>query len=87
MRPASRDRFRALAVALAVVAASGCTERRTAERADSDLSHDLALANQISAQPALKDTVVAPAPQAAQPPAAAPRPERTNPGPQPVERT
>ncbi len=63
MRPASRDRFRALALALAVVAVSGCTERRTAERADSDLSHDLALTNRIAAHPALQDTAIAPAPQ------------------------
>ncbi|MDE3151297.1 MAG: hypothetical protein KGL93_03525, partial [Gemmatimonadota bacterium] len=52
---------RAFACSAAVIALAGCTERRTAERADSDLSHDLALAGQLTAQPALKDTAIAPA--------------------------
>ncbi len=77
---------RALTLAAALAALSACTERRTAERADSDLSHDLALANQISAQPALKDTSVAPAPtpepQRQEPPTA--RPETRSPQRAPV---
>ncbi len=72
---------RALVLAASLAALSACTERRTAERADSDLSHDLALANQISAPPALKDTAVAPTPepQRQQPPTPAPRPESQSP--------
>ncbi len=77
---------RVLAAAAALATLSACTERRTAERADSDLSHDLALANQISAQPALKDTGVAPAPepQPRQPPTPAPRQESRSPRREPV---
>ena len=76
--------IRALTLAAALAALSACTERRTAERADSDLSHDLALANQVSAQPALKDTSVAPEPQRQQPPTAAPRSEPRSPRREPV---
>jgi Glycine zipper 2TM domain len=70
---------RALGLTAALVALSACTERRTAERADSDLSHDLALAGQVSTPPALKDTVVAPVPQRQPPPATAPRSEPQSP--------
>ena len=75
MFASSSGMVRALTVAAALAAFAACTERRTAERADSDLSHDLALASQITAQPALKDTSVAPAPepQRRQPPITAPR--------------
>jgi hypothetical protein len=84
MPASSSGLVRALTLAVALVALSACTERRTAERADSDLSHDLALANQITAQPALKDTTIAPEPQRQQPPAQAPRPELRTPRREPV---
>jgi Glycine zipper 2TM domain len=86
MRHPFRGPTRAMVLAVAVLAVTACTERRTAERADSDLSHDLALANQISAQPALKDTAIAPAPaaQPQQPPATPPRAARTRPVEKPV---
>ncbi len=51
--------FRAIALAGAVMTATACSDRRTTERADSDLSHDLALAGQMNGQPALQDTAVA----------------------------
>ncbi len=77
---------RALVFTAALAALSACTERRTAERADSDLSHDLALASQVSGQPALKDTAVAPspAPERQQPPATTPRSEPRSPRREPV---
>lgn len=77
MSIASSGLTRALVLTAALAVVAGCSERRTAERADSDLSHDLALAGQISGQPALKDTAISPAPEPRpqQPPAAAPRPE------------
>jgi YMGG-like Gly-zipper len=90
MSVSSSGIVRALVLTAALAALSACTERRTAERADSDLSHDLALANQISAQPALKDTAAAPTvqPQRQPPSEPAPRPEprsrRQEPAPQPT---
>ncbi len=77
---------RAVALTAALAVATACSERRTAERADSDLAHDLALAGQINGQPALKDTAVAPAPQPDRQalPAAAARPEPQSPVRQPV---
>ncbi|MGH7670965.1 MAG: YMGG-like glycine zipper-containing protein [Gemmatimonadaceae bacterium] len=86
MFASSSSFVRTLALVATLAALSACTERRTAERADSDLSHDLALANQAAAQPALQDTVVAPAPepQRQQPPAPAPRREPRSPQRQPV---
>lgn len=80
--------IRALVLAVAALAVAACSEQRTAERADSDLSHDLALASQITAQPALKDTAIAPAPQPQAAPAPrrqpAPPPQRTTPRRQPT---
>ncbi len=77
---------RALAFTAALMVASACSERRNSERADSDLSHDLALAGQVNAQPALQDTAVTAAPQAApqQPPASVPRSDRASPRQAPV---
>ncbi len=81
---------RALALTVAVLAVAACSGQRTAERADSDLAHDLALASQVTAQPALQDTAIAPAPQPApaqrQAPAPRPAPQRPRrqPVPQPV---
>jgi hypothetical protein len=62
---------RALIVAATLTALAACTERRVAERADSDLSRDLALASQINAPPALNDSAVTPTPS----------PERRQPAP------
>ena len=76
---------RALAVVGAFVVLTACSDRQNAARADSDLSHDLALAGQTRAQPALKDAplpgpVVQPktveAPQRTRQRAAAPQPTR-----------
>jgi len=81
----SSSLFRAIALAGAVMTATACSDRRTAERADSDLSHDLALAGQMNGQPALQDTAVAnqaqpqpaPPPASASTPASAPQPAAT----------
>lgn len=70
--------FRVIALASVMVAATACSDHRTAERADSDLSHDLALAGQMNGQPALQDTAVA---NQAQPQAA---PVPASPSPQSV---
>ncbi len=82
----SSNLMRGLALMAALTVASACSERRTAERADSDLSHDLALAGQVNAQPALQDTAVAtePQPKPQEPPASAPRAEPTSPRRAPV---
>lgn len=82
----SSNLMRGLALMAAVTVASACSERRTAERADSDLSHDLALAGQVNAQPALQDTAVAtePQPKPQEPPAPVPRAEPTSPRRAPV---
>jgi YMGG-like Gly-zipper len=81
----SSNLLRVLAVLAAVTVVSACSERRTAERADSDLSHDLALAGQVNAQPALQDTAVAPPqPETQEPPPATPRISRTEPRRTPV---
>jgi len=79
---------RALALVATVTVAAACSEHRTAERADSDLAHDLALAGQINAQPALTDTAVAPTsrPAGQDAPAASTRPESRSPAPAPMIR-
>lgn len=60
--------LRASAAALVVVAAA-CSDRAKKADVDADLAHDLALSNQVTAQPAFKDTALAPspAPAASQP--------------------
>src|SRR5487761_2737167 len=84
----SANLMRVLALTATVTVASACSERHTAERADSDLSHDLALAGQVNAQPALQDTAAAtePQPKAQEPLAPAPRADRTSPRQAPVPR-
>ena len=51
---------RLVAVLVAMCAAAACSDRQDAARADSDLSHDLALAGETKAQPTLQDTAVTP---------------------------
>lgn len=88
MSISSSGTLRALALVAAVTMAAACSERRTAERADSDLAHDLALAGQINAQPALTDTAVTPTSQPAgqDAPAVSARPESRRPTPAPMNR-
>lgn len=53
--------LRASLAALAVVAAA-CSDHARKSDVDADLAHDLALSNQVTAQPAFKDTALGPAP-------------------------
>lgn len=53
--------LRLSAAALAIFAAA-CSDRPKTSDVDADLAHDLALSNQVAAQPAFKDTALAPSP-------------------------
>lgn len=92
--------LRLSAAALAVFAAA-CSDRPKSSDVDADLAHDLALSNQVAAQPAFKDTALAPTPTPASPakepaaqrapsrertPEPRPRREREAPAPEPAPR-
>src|SRR5438045_1760624 len=53
-------------IAIALAASASCTDRKTSGGADSDLTRDLALANQPISQPEFRDTALS-APVATQP--------------------